>query len=110
MNVEQILEKNGLLERKSRYIGPGEVEYKRIDGQIRLSVNYRGNMGSNLASVDEGLKLVTSLDDTLGFLDSLPYLTKQEEGWPDYSWHKVWIYQSDAEVNKKCERKYGGLK
>ena len=109
MNVEQILGKNGLLGKKSRYIGPGEVEYKIKNNQIKLSVSYRGNMGSNLSTVNEGLKLITSLDDTLDLLDALPNLAKQEGGWPDYSWHKVWLYQSDAKVSKKCEKKYGGV-
>jgi len=110
MNVEQILEKNGLLERELRQVSFAEVRYKKHKCRIRLSISYGGNMGATLASVNEALNYVTSLDDTLEFLDALPCVAKEEEGHPDYMWDKVWIYSCDTQVSGECVEKYGGVK
>ena len=98
MNIEQILEKHNLLPENTQHVRLTEVSAKVLKTKVKVMIDHYGNMGSNLDNVNAQLKRYTGLDDTIGYLDSLPYMKAEKEGSPDYAWHGEWHYQRNLEV------------
>jgi superfamily II helicase len=96
--IEEILGKYHLLEKKRIILGLTEISSSCKGSTIALTISHVGNMGDSLENVNENLKQITSLDNTLTMLDKLPSITSKEKGTPDYLWTKTYHYDKEAYI------------
>ncbi len=96
MSIEQKLAEKNLLHEETRHVRLTSITTKVLKTKVKVTVEHTGNMGASLRTVNEQLRYLSGLDDTLAYLDSLGPTNKKQEGSPDYLWTGQWDYKRDS--------------